>query len=600
MVLSRIFNKLRNFFVENKLAGVLFILSTVFYIYQHYSYLSWDFSAYVLNSRYLFSDGTYFESQRPPLTALIMGTFIFLGEGAEYLYIIMVSSLFLYASMRSADSFFKLMNLNLDRKFARFIFYFFSLSIFSLLLGLKEGTELLTLALLEIFLVQLVKGKISGAYLGLAFLARYQMLMFFPLMIFSGDFKRILKNVFIFILIIFPWFLWNFISYGNWFTSFVDGYVQNIALREAGFMPFDFNDVVKVGGIYLITAFFGIVILLQRTLKERNLAFIASANFKNHVLEASRFSFRKSQSFAKRFIQSSLQRIWLIKLYFSPNSLSGEFGQTTIQSPKFSISRMGKISRDWWKENKAFILILIVSFIIIYSYYVVPFKFARYLFNLTLPIAFFSSVFVLSLGYKLKYYKRYFYFILFFSFLVVIFIAFSWAYYERNAMDKFFDAAQDIKRFELGDCEILSPHWVPVTYFTGNVYPVENSKISDILDKENSGNYSTFRPEFSNGQFEKTGNTIAQIVHKKVILIFNEETLDNSFTDAEINSLPVFYRNDEYTFYARKDIDDDCSKKYVYNRTYVNEHCKFISGIFSRAKLDRAIQKICEKINLRS
>jgi len=33
--------------------------------------------------------------------------------------------------------------------------------------------------------------------------------------------------------------------------------------------------------------------------------------------------------------------------------------------------------------------------------------------------------------------------------------------------------------------------------------------------EENSGNYIAFRPEFSNGQFGKTGNTIAQIVHNE-------------------------------------------------------------------------------------
>ncbi len=47
--------------------------------------------------------------------------------------------------------------------------------------------------------------------------------------------------------------------------------------------------------------------IVREFLTERNLAFVASANFKNHVLEASRFSFRKSQSFAKLFIQSSLK-----------------------------------------------------------------------------------------------------------------------------------------------------------------------------------------------------------------------------------------------------------------------------------------------------
>lgn len=497
IIAKKIVKRISNFFRENKLVCVLFILSTLFYIYQHYSYLSWDFSAYVLNSRYLFSDGTYFESQRPPLATLIIGTFIFLGKGAEYLYIIMVSSLFLYTSMKSADSFFRLANLNFDREFARFVFYFFSLSIFSLLLGLKEGTELLTLAFLELFLVQLFEGKISGAYLGLAFLARYQTIIFFPLLIFSGYFKKILKNVFIFILIIFPWFLLTFVSYGNWFTSFVDGYAQNVALRESGFMPFDFNDVVKVGGVYLITAFFGIVIFLLR---------------------------------------------------------------------------MRKISRDWWKENKVIILMFIVSFIIIYSYYIVPFKFARYLFNLILPIAFFSSVFILTLikeFKRLKIYKNYIFLLLFFIFIVTIIITTGRVYYERNSMDKFFDAAQDIKRFEIGDCEILSPHWVPVSYFTENVYPL--------------------------------GENLPYLIEKnKMILIFNEETLDDSSTESEISSLPVFYRSDEYTFYAGQDINENCSKKYIYNRTYVKEHCKFISERFAMLGLDSLIQKICESINLRS
>ena len=97
-------------------------------------------------------------------------------------------------------------------------------------------------------------------------------------------------------------------------------------------------------------------------------------------------------------------------------------------------------------------------------------------------------------------------------------------------MDKFFDAAQDIKRLGIEDCEILSPHWVPVSYFTENVYPL--------------------------------GENLPYLIEKnKMVLIFNEETLDDSFTESEIMSLPVFYRTDEYTFYAGKDIEEKCSKK---------------------------------------
>ena len=38
----------------------------------------------------------------------------------------------------------------------------------------------------------------------------------------------------------------------------------------------------------------------------------------------------------------------------------------------------------------------------------------------------------------------------------------------------------------------------------------------------NSGNYSTFCPEFSKGQFLKTGDTINRIVHSKISIGFTE------------------------------------------------------------------------------
>ncbi len=45
--------------------------------------------------------------------------------------------------------------------------------------------------------------------------------------------------------------------------------------------------------------------------------------------------------------------------------------------------------------------------------------------------------------------------------------------------------------------------------------PVVVQQALEVEDKENSGNYATFRPEFSNRQFGKTDNIINQIIHKK-------------------------------------------------------------------------------------
>jgi len=498
ITIKRKLRELVKFTRENKFSSILFILATLFFIYQHYTYLSWDFSAYTLNAKYLFSNGTYFETQRPPLASFIMGIFIFLGKFTEYLFIIIVSFLFFYSSIKSADILLKNKKKDEDKEFTRFIFYFFSLSIFILLLGLKEGTELLTLALLELFIINFVKGKIFGFYLGLAVLARYQMIIFVPLLILNKDYRKIIKNIAAFIVIIFPWFLWNFITYGNWFSSFIDGYAQNVILRENRFMPFAISDVIKAGGIYLITSLFGIGI---------------------------------------------------------------------------SIMNMTKKSVNWWGENKINVLILLVSAIIIYSYYIISFKFARYLFNLALPIAFFSSFFIITLLNKaenLTHHKKKFYIILFFIALITIASATSITYLERNAMDKFYNAAQDIKKLNIENCEILSPHWVPVTYFTENVYPPKENNINDVIN------------------------------NKKIILLFSEKTIDDAFTEEDLKKLKDLYKTEDYTFYAPSNLTKDCSQKKTFALPFVSNHCQFMSQKFTKLKLKDLTQKVCEIINTNS
>ncbi|MEK6934194.1 MAG: hypothetical protein AABW75_04950 [Nanoarchaeota archaeon] len=495
IIIERKLKELISFTRENKISSILFILATFFFIYQHFTYLSWDFSAYVLNARHLFSDGTYFETQRPPLASLIMGIFIFLGKFTEYLYILIVSSLFFYSSIKSSDILLKNIRKEEDKGFARFIFYFFSLGIFTLLLGLKEGTELLTLALLELFIVQIIKGKVAGVYLGLAVLSRYQMIIFAPLLILDKDYKKIIKNIFLFVIIIFPWFLWNFITYGNWFTSFIDGYAQNVVLRESQFMPFAISDVIKVGGIYFIPFLFGIGI---------------------------------------------------------------------------SIIKITKKAMNWFEENKTFILMFIITTLFIYSYYMIPFKFARYLFNLTLPIAFFSSFFIITLinkVEKLNHHKNKFYFILFFIAIVTIVGATKTTYFEQNSMDKFYNAAQDIKKLNIENCEILSPHWVPVTYFTENVYPPKENKIEDVIN------------------------------NKKIILLFNEKTIDDTFIEEDIKKLIVLHQTNDYIFYYYNNSTKDCSLKKVFSLPLISNHCQFISQKFIKLKLKNLTQKVCEIVN---
>ncbi len=70
--------------------------------------------------------------------------------------------------------------------------------------------------------------------------------------------------------------------------------------------------------------------------------------------------------------------------------------------------------------------------------------------------------------------------------------------------------------------------------YLAKAYYYANSETPELRYKENSGNCVTFCPEFSNGQFGKTGNTIAQIVHKaKKYLSFASDVLHSFRLDLE-------------------------------------------------------------------
>ena len=83
---------------KNKLLVILFVLSTAFFVYQHFINFSWDFATYEDNARYWAGQGSYYETGRPPLVPFLL--FI----GGEYLFIVLSSLLFLYATIKLADA----------------------------------------------------------------------------------------------------------------------------------------------------------------------------------------------------------------------------------------------------------------------------------------------------------------------------------------------------------------------------------------------------------------------------------------------------------------------------------------------------------------
>ncbi|HRZ85174.1 MAG TPA: hypothetical protein P5277_00155 [Candidatus Paceibacterota bacterium] len=492
-------NKLSKWFFEfvkeNYLSCIVFVISTIAFLLQHYFILSWDFSAYVINARYLFYNGTYFETIRPPLVPALLGIFLVFGIIGEYFFILFVSVLFFISSFKLSSFLFE----NLDelkvmkKEHFNLLFYLLSTSAFTLLFGLANGSELLGLILFEFFIIALISGKNSGIFLGLAFLTRYNFLIFFPLLFFNKNYKKILINIFSFFIIIFPWFLFNYFKFHNWFAGFVDAYVNNISSRQTIFQSINFYDLLLPVGFLLPFFVLGL-------------------------------------------------------LYF--------------------FKRISIFNKNYFKNNKIYIIFFVLTIAFVYSYFTIPLRQPRYLFNLILPVTFFSIVGIAFLINKFNKLKIPIIIALIFIFLFSFFILIY--EYKENAVydDKFYLASEDILKLNISNCEILSPHWVLISYFTENVYPLGLNDINKSLES------------------------------KKIVLIFYDDpTFDDLFDLNQLN-YSKFYETKDYVFFSDDTFEpENCAKKYISDETYVLDHCLIISEKFSGLGVSNFSYRICKLIN---
>ena len=237
--------------MKNKnLFVLIFLLSTSFFIFQHYyqKNVLWDFDTYALNGKFFFWHGIYFEVSRPPLMPFLTGI---LGGSliSEYLYIILISSIFAYSSYK----------LSKVLKFNEVIFYSLLLNFSTLIFGLFCGTELLAISLLELSIYFILKDNYkSGFFSGLAFLARYTMFDYSILLFFHKEKKKILISILLLFLTILPWLAYNKIVFGNYFASIADSYAENIKFRGYINQPINFLSMILFWNILLFIPFFGI------------------------------------------------------------------------------------------------------------------------------------------------------------------------------------------------------------------------------------------------------------------------------------------------------------------------------------------------------
>lgn len=389
----KMLNNLLKYIKENKLIIFLFIISTSFFIYQHSVSLSWDFNSYVLNGRYWFADGKYFEPLRPPLMPFIIGLLSFFGwKASEFIFIILTSFLFMYSSARLAKSI----------KFNPILFYAISLNPYLLLNGLINGTELLSLVFLELFLVFLIENKsASGLFLGLSALSRYTGLALFPIIFLHLKIKKISKSLLLFGAILSPWFIYNYYKFGNFFTSFADQYANNIMYRDYLIQPMQLSHFLQVQNILIPFFLIGILIIAY--------------NLLIHIKTLKDYNLKSLLNFISKL---KIEIIMFFLLFYS-----------------------------------------------IYSYGNIPMKDARYLFNLILPTFYFAYIGLRYMVKNKKCTKNLLISIAVIIFIVNIsIVVIQIPHKEYDTPQIYNSAIYTLDKLGLSECSVMSNSWVMLNY----------------------------------------------------------------------------------------------------------------------------------------
>jgi len=192
------------------------LLSAVFFatlaVFIHHRYLFWDFCAYKLSGEYLLGvSGRYFEVFRPPLTPVLLAA---IGTAG---YFVLAEILLAIAAVLFSK------RLSLDPLIFYFLVQVPAVAVFSV----TEGSEVLALAL-GLLALAFYDSPLAGAFLGLAFLTRYSMVVYaLPLLYlawhhYSSRPRLFVHQILAFLLVVAPWFAYNYVHFGNPFASVLD------------------------------------------------------------------------------------------------------------------------------------------------------------------------------------------------------------------------------------------------------------------------------------------------------------------------------------------------------------------------------------------
>lgn len=132
---------------------------------------------------------------------------------------------------------------------------------------LVNGTEILSVSFLLITLGLLYKkSPLAGLFLGLAALSKYPNLIFLPLLLFSGNRKKIVTAFLLLVLVTIPWLAFNYTFYGNPLYA----YLSSVSLNVTSNNPISIPIVPFLMGLVLPMLFFfvGLAHMKSKNIKE--------------------------------------------------------------------------------------------------------------------------------------------------------------------------------------------------------------------------------------------------------------------------------------------------------------------------------------------
>ena len=203
---------------EHAVEIISFLSLSVFSSLVFYFLMNWDMIVRILNAKHMFDNGYYYEPMRAVLESFMIGLFSFISSVyAVYVFIFFVSAVFFVSVWYFSRAF------KLDFAFL----FMFLLSPFVLFYGIKNGSDLLVISFLILYIAMIMRDKpvLSGVFLALAFMSKSYALLFSPLLLFFlwGKKKQSILKLFIslaaVIASLIPYFIYNLLEYGNLFYS---------------------------------------------------------------------------------------------------------------------------------------------------------------------------------------------------------------------------------------------------------------------------------------------------------------------------------------------------------------------------------------------